>query len=84
MTEAIPSYETLGIMEIDKIDLKLPVLNGTSEAILRIGAGFLEGTTAIGEPGNTVLTAHRSHTYGRFFNRLDELEVGIKLLSHDR
>jgi sortase A len=79
MTEAIPSYEALGIMEIDKIDLKLPVLNGTSEAILRIGAGFLEGTTAIGEPGNTVLTAHRSHTYGRFFNRLDELEVGDKI-----
>jgi sortase A len=69
-------FDTMGILEIEKIDLKLPILKGTSESVLRIGAGFLEGTARIGEPGNTVLTAHRSHTYGRFFNRLDELEVG--------
>lgn len=72
----ISRFDTMGILEIEKIDLKLPILKGTSESILRIGAGFLEGTAGIGEPGNTVLTAHRSHTYGRFFNRLDELEVG--------
>ena len=76
--EAI-SYNTLGILEIEKIGLKLPVLRGTSDAILKIGAGLLEGTAEVGESGNTVLAAHRSHTYGRFFNRLDELEVGDKI-----
>jgi sortase A len=70
---------TLGILEIEKINLKLPILGGTSEAILRIGAGLLEGTAGFGEVGNTVLTAHRSHTYGRFFNRLDELEAGDRI-----
>jgi sortase A len=67
---------TLGILEIEKINLKLPILRGTSKAILRVGAGLLDGTAGIGELGNMVLTAHRSHTYGRFFNRLDEMEPG--------
>lgn len=55
---------------------KLPILKGTGESVLRIGAGFLEETARIGGLGNTVLTAYRSHIYGQFFNRLDELEVG--------
>lgn len=70
---------TLGILEIEKINLKLPILRGTSKAILRVGAGLLDGTAGIGELGNTVLTAHRSHTYGRFFNRLDEMEPGDRI-----
>lgn len=70
----------LGILEIEKIDLRLPVLNGASLANLKIGAGLLEDTAEIGAPGNTVLTAHRSYTYGRFFNRLDEIEAGDEIV----
>jgi len=75
----------LGILEIEKIALKLPVFRGTSHANLKIGAGLLEGSAGIGEPGNAVLTAHRSHTYGHLFNRLDELEAGdvIKVSTPD-
>ena len=64
------------MLEIEKIDLKLPVLQGTSDYNLRFGAGLMEDLAGIGEPGNTVLTAHRAHTYGRLFNRLDKLEAG--------
>lgn len=70
----------LGVLEIAKIDLRLPVLKGASLANLKIGAGFLEDTAEIGAPGNTVLTAHRSYTYGRFFNRLDEIEAGDEII----
>lgn len=72
-------FNTLGILEIKKIDLKLPILQGASKINLKIGAGLLEKTAEIGAFGNTVLTAHRSYTYGRFFNRLDEVEVGDEI-----
>jgi len=77
-----PSYpvKSIAVLEIAKIDLKLPVLRGTSAANLRVGVGLLEDTAEIGAPGNTVLTAHRSHTYGRLFNRLDELAVGDEII----
>lgn len=70
------SFVTLGVIKIDKINLNLPVFNGATPEILKIGAGKLEGTTDIGEIGNTAISAHRSHTYGRNFNRLNEVENG--------
>ncbi len=71
------SFETaIGIIYIDKIQLKLPVLNGSTGKHLDKGAGHLPGTDLPGEYGNSAIAAHRSHTYGRFFNRLNELETG--------
>jgi sortase A len=66
----------IGIIEIDKIHLKLPILNGASMANLDIGAGLLEGTAQPGNPGNSAIAAHRSRAYGKMFNRLDELAAG--------
>jgi len=70
------SFVTLGVIKIDKIDLVLPVMDGATPEILKIGAGKLTGTTDIGEIGNTAISAHRSHAYGRNFNRLNEVELG--------
>jgi sortase A len=36
-------------------------------------------TTLPGKDGNCVLAAHRSFTYGRFFNRLDEVFIGDRV-----
>jgi len=70
------SFVTLGVLKIDKINLVLPVMDGATPEILKVGAGKLTGTTDIGKIGNTAISAHRSHKYGRNFNRLDELEEG--------
>jgi len=70
------SFVTLGVIKIDKIDLNLPVMDGATPEILKIGAGKLTGTANIGEIGNTAISAHRSHAYGRNFNRLNEVEEG--------
>ena len=74
------ALEPLGMLEIEKIDLKKPVFKGSGILNLKIGAGLLENTAEIGAPGNTVLTAHRSYTYGRFFNRLDEMQAGDEVV----
>ncbi|MBM7614774.1 class D sortase [Alkaliphilus hydrothermalis] len=70
----------IGILKISKINLNLPILQGATEKNLKIGAAVVRGTTPLGDIGNTALAGHRSHTYGRFFNRLDELEVGDQIL----
>jgi sortase A len=70
----------IGILKIDKIDLKIPILYGASYGNLKIGAAQIEGTSPIGQIGNTALAAHRSHTHGRLFNRLNELEKGDKIV----
>jgi sortase A len=76
LTDKDPVEKAIGILYIDKIQLKLPILNGSTASHLEKGAGHLPGTDLLGEFGNTAIAAHRSHTYGRFFNRLNELEKG--------
>lgn len=73
--ESSPGFSSIGVLIIETIDLELPILDGTSDAQLRVGAGLLEETATVDEEGNTVLTAHRSHTHGLLFNRLDEVQV---------
>ncbi|RXJ02926.1 class D sortase [Anaerobacillus alkaliphilus] len=69
----------IGMIEIGKIDLLLPILYGATEANLKFGAGFLEGTAPLGGTGNTAVAAHRSHAFGKLFNRLDELTTGDQI-----
>jgi sortase A len=75
----------IGILVIEKIDLRIPVMRGINNQNLRVGAALLEGSAQIGVEGNTALAAHRSHTYGHLFNRLNELEVGdrIEIVTQD-
>lgn len=66
----------IGRLEIPKIEANIPILESASSTNLKVGAGHITGTAKLGSVGNAALAAHRSHTYGRMFNRLDELEVG--------
>jgi sortase A len=69
----------IGIIKIDKIKIKYPILDGSSLGILDVAVGHVKGTALPGGDGNCALAAHRSFTYGRFFNRLDEVAVGDKV-----
>lgn len=68
--------ELLGRLEIPKIQADMPVVQGASDTNLKSAAALLDGTSSIGSIGNAAIAAHRSYTYGRFFNRLNEVEVG--------
>lgn len=70
----------IGILTIDKIHLMQPIFEGTNQKNLKIGLGHMEKTSKLGELGNAAIAGHRSHTYGRFFNRLDELEVNDEIV----
>ena len=62
----------LTTLRIPKIGVEVLVVEGTTPAALRAGAGHYVGTPLPGEPGNVGIAGHRT-TYGRPLNRLDEL-----------
>jgi sortase A len=77
--KSIP-HNLVGIIEISKINLKLPIQKGTSKKVLAEGAGHLEGTAYPGHEGNSAIAAHRSRTFGKMFNRLAEIHTGDEII----
>jgi sortase A len=77
--KSIP-HNLVGIIEISKIDLKLPIQKGTSKKVLAESAGHLEGTAYPGHKGNSAIAAHRSRTFGKMFNRLAEIHTGDEII----
>ncbi|WP_018212680.1 class D sortase [Desulfitobacterium hafniense] len=65
-----------GVLVIEKIGLRLPILKGATPENLNLSVASLENSGEPGGSGNYALAAHRSHTYGQLFNRLEELEAG--------
>jgi sortase A len=68
--------KVIALIDIDKIDLKLPVLEGATKANMKHAAAHMKETTPIGEIGNAAIAAHRARTTGRLFNRLNEVVIG--------
>jgi sortase A len=65
----------LTLLRIPKIGVKVLVVQGTTPAALRAGAGHYLNTPLPGEVGNVGIAGHRT-TFGRPFNRLQELGPG--------
>lgn len=74
----------VAVLEIESIELELPVYRGTSDRLLERGAGLMEEKAFFGEEGTAAVTAHRSHTEGRLFHHLDRLEVGDQVVVKTR
>jgi sortase A len=85
--EQVPGYyETLkiegtniiGYVKIDKIGVELPIYHGTSDEVLNIGIGHLEGSSLPvgGESTHSVMSAHRGLPSAKLFTDLDRLEFG--------
>jgi sortase A len=68
----IKTGQGLTRLSIPKIGLTVLVVEGTTPAALKAGAGHYVGSPLPGEAGNVGIAGHRT-TYGRPFNRLDEM-----------
>ena len=68
----------MGYITIEKIGVELPIYHGTSDAVLQVAAGHLEGTSLpVGGAGtHAVISAHRGLPSAKLFTHLDQLEVG--------
>ena len=70
---------TTGILIIPKIDVKMLIMDGVDEDTLRVAVGRLPYTDNFDEVGNCVLAGHRSYTFGKYLNRLNELDIGDRI-----
>lgn len=68
--------EVMGYIEIPKIDVNLPIYQGTTEEVLSRGIGQLnESSLPVGgENTHTVLTGHRGLPSALMFTHLDKIE----------
>jgi sortase A len=62
-------------MVVPDVDVETLVVEGVSQGALRAGAGHYPNTPLPGQAGNVAIAGHRT-TYGKPFNRFDELEPG--------
>lgn len=77
--EVTLTNDSIGILSIPKIDLKVIIKEGTDMRTLRYAVGHFTETPYPWEDGNFAIAGHRQYTYGEFFNRIDELEIGDTL-----
>lgn len=76
--------ESLGYITIPKIDVNLPIYNGTSQDVLSKGVGHMEQSSyPLGEEStHCVLTGHRGLPSAVLFTDLDKLEIGDEFYLH--
>lgn len=85
--DVVPGYEDmlnvsgLGIMgyiTIPVINVQLPIYHGTSEEVLNVAAGHLQGSSLPvgGDATHAVISAHRGLPSARLFSDLDRINVG--------
>lgn len=63
------------ILRIPKIDLEVPVLEGTDDLTLNRGVGRIAGTSVVGQNGNIGIAGHRDG----FFRGLKDIKVGDRI-----
>jgi sortase A len=65
----------IALLEIAKINLSMVVVEGVAVEDLKLGPGHYPGTPLPGEPGNVVISGHRT-TYSHPFYNVNELTRG--------
>ena len=76
--------DALGYITIPKIDLNLPIYEGTGSDVLAHGIGHLSETSYPlgGESTHSALSGHRGLAEAELFTNLDKLEIGDKFYLH--
>jgi LPXTG-site transpeptidase (sortase) family protein len=69
------AFAIIRVPSIDRLREGWTVVEGVSRRDLRSGAGHMPQTALPGQPGNSVISGHRT-TYGAPFHEFDELEPG--------
>jgi sortase A len=67
---------TLAILRIPRLELEVPVYDGTADAVLDLAAGRIEETALPGTVGNVGIAAHRDG----FFRILKDIKEGDALV----
>lgn len=75
---SIGDSSVMGYVIIESIGVEVPLYHGTSDIVLSVGAGHIQGSSLPvgGESTHTVVSAHTGLPSAKFFDNLDTLEIG--------
>lgn len=78
-------HEQIGHIQIPSIDVDIPIRAGTSEDVLQVAAGHLEGTSLPigGNSTHTVITAHSGLPTAKLFSDLKNVKLGERFYIHN-
>ena len=78
--------QPLGMIQIDSIDVNLPILKGASTVPLRYGAGWYESSAPIGKSGRATILGHAMNFNDRFFTKIHKLKPGenIRIITSNK
>ena len=68
--------EVLGVFEIPRLDLEVPLYDGASDVHMDLGVARIEGTALPGEDGNMGLAGHRDG----YFRVLKDITFGDEMI----
>lgn len=71
--------ETIAILRLDRLGVKVSVAEGTDREVLKVSAGHFRGTALPGD-GNFAIAGHSSDEYVCLFNDLDQALVGDEII----
>lgn len=76
--------EPIGYIAIPKININIPIYNGTTDYILQRGIGLMENSSMPvgGEGTHAALTGHRGLPQAKLFTDLDKMAVGDVFYIH--
>ena len=74
--ETANAGDVICLLRIPKIKLEEAVREGSTPNVLSSALGHVENTALPGADGNCCIAGHRNYVFGKYFNRLDEIEEG--------
>ncbi len=74
----------MGYISAEKADIYLPIYHGSSDAVMQVGVGHIEGSSLPvgGQSAHTMLSAHRGLPSAKLFTNLDKLQIGDTFTLH--
>ncbi len=78
-TQAVPVGAPVGIVDINRTELRQVAVEGAGPQQTRRGPGHLAGSAGLGQPGNSVLVGRRT-LFGGPFRTLGDLRAGDRIL----
>ncbi|WDL95845.1 class D sortase [Alicyclobacillus sp. ALC3] len=76
ITTHVPAKSVLGELQVAKIGLTAPVLQGTSDSELNVGVGHLSASVMPGQIGTSILAAHNA----TWFRHINQLQPGDDII----
>ena len=74
--EKIMESGVVGQLKIPSINVDVMIAPGVTDDVLKNAVGWMTSTSLPEENSNIAIAGHRSHTYGQFFHRMGEVEIG--------